>query len=159
MFEDKDSRLKDFADLWIETPQCTLTPLLPLLLHELKEFRSSQRGFIIGMFHDLCKCDQYKKVQGIMADLGNGDQIMMSPESFHYEYNTNILLKGHGDKSVMILSQFITLTEEEMLCIRYHMGAYEKDDWQFFDAAIRKTNGLALYTHTADMLASKVDNI
>lgn len=203
MFEDKDSRLKDFADLWIEdygkdnldlilrnkdfiaylneggfftAPASTKyhgayegglydhSRAVFLRLRDLTDFNGlrwqrQESPFIIGMFHDLCKCDQYKKVQGIMADLGNGNEMMMSPESFHYEYNTNTLLKGHGDKSVMILSQFITLTEEEMLCIRYHMGAYEKDDWQFFDAAIRKTNGLALYTHTADMLASKVDNI
>ena len=73
-----------------------------------------------------------------------------------YEYNTNTLLKGHGAKSVLILSQFMTLTEEEMLCIRYHMGAYEKEEWQEFDMAIKKYPNV-LFTHTADMLASKVD--
>lgn len=92
---------------------------------------------IIGLFHDLCKCDQY---------MWMGD---------HYEYNDKLLLKGHGEKSVMILSQFMRLTEEEVLCIRYHMGAYEKDDWGGFDLAIRKYPNV-LATHTADMIASKV---
>lgn len=107
------------------------------------QWNRPQSPFIIGMFHDLCKCDQYIKVQD---DAGS-----------HYEYNTNTILKGHGAKSVMLLSQFMTLTEEEMLCIRYHMGAYEKDEWQELGLAI-KIEPKILYTHLADMLASHVDN-
>lgn len=107
------------------------------------EWQRPESPFIVAMFHDLCKCDQYIKV-----DDENG--------SFHYEYNQNTLLKGHGVKSIMVLSRFINLTEEEMLCIRFHMGAYEKDDWAEFDKAIKKYQTV-LWTHTADMLASKVD--
>ena len=102
-----------------------------------------QSPFIVGMFHDVCKIDQYKLVDS----LGN---------EYIYEYNQNTLLKGHGAKSVMLLSQFRTLTEEEMLCIRYHMGPYEKEEWAEYDAAIRKYENV-LWTHHADMLASKVD--
>lgn len=97
--------------------------------------------FIVGWFHDLCKVDAYKATPGGEAP---------------YEWNKRQLLSGHGAKSVMILSTLMQLTEEEMLCIRYHMGAYEKDDWDGFDMAIRKYPNV-LYTHTADMLASKVD--
>lgn len=92
---------------------------------------------VIGLFHDLCKCDQYILLDG------------------QYVYNDHLVLKGHGDKSVMLLSQFMTLTEEEIMCIRYHMGAYEKDDWQGYDLAIRKYPNV-LWTHHADMIASKV---
>ena len=113
--------------------------------------------FIVGMFHDLCKCDQYK-VKDDVRELIEKYPDMMSDIKIEYEYNTNTLLKGHGSKSVMILSQFITLTEEEMLCIRYHMGAYEKEEWSEFDLAIRKYPNV-LWTHHADMLASKVDGI
>ena len=105
--------------------------------------------FIIGMFHDLCKCDQYvEKKPGLDFEYEDAPV---------YEYNTNTLLKGHGAKSVMILSQFINLTEEEMLCIRYHMGPYEKEEWAEYDMAIKKYQNV-LWTHTADMLASKVDD-
>ena len=99
--------------------------------------------YVVGLFHDLCKIDAY---------LPAGDSASGS-----WEYNKTQLLKGHGDKSVMLLSQFMTLTEEEMLCIRYHMGAYEKDDWEGYDLAIRRYPNV-LYTHTADMAASKIDN-
>jgi hypothetical protein len=55
----------------------------------------------------------------------------------------------------MLLSQFINLTEEELLCIRFHMGAYETGDWSSYDIAIRKFPNV-LFTHTADMFASKI---
>ena len=131
--------------------------LLKLTQDNDLEWQRPESPFIIGMFHDLCKCDQYIKVPGTEMDIGNGQTISVMGDS-HYEYNKNTLLKGHGAKSVMILSQFITLTEEEMLCIRYHMGAYEKEEWAEFDMAIRKYPNV-LWTHLSDMLASKVDDI
>ena len=123
-----------------------------LRLKELTEqndlvWQRPESPFIIGFFHDFCKNDQYIYVPNEYEG-----------EPGHYEYNTKTMLKGHGSKSVMILSQFIPLTEEEMLCIRYHMGAYEKEEWTEFDMAIRKYPNV-LWTHMADMLASKVDDV
>ena len=120
------------------------------------KWQRPESPFIIAMFHDLCKCDQYKKVEGTLIDIG-ATQLETSA-GYHYEYNDKIILKGHGSKSVMILSQFINLTEEELMCIRFHMGAYEKEEWAEFDQAIRKYPNV-LWTHMADMLASKVDNV
>ena len=118
-------------------------------------FQREESRFIIGMFHDLCKIDQYKEV---VDDPGKTMFGGAEPEGrvVHYEYNNELLLSGHGAKSVLILSTFLQLTEEEMLCIRYHMGAYEKDDWTGYDLAIKKYPNVLL-THTADMFASKVD--
>ena len=95
---------------------------------------------IVGMFHDLCKCDEYRKT----AD--------------GYEHVKNTLLTGHGEKSVMLLSNILQLTKEEVACIRYHMGAYVQNDWTGFDIAIRQYPTV-LFTHTADMIASKIDNV
>lgn len=114
------------------------------------KWQRRESPLIVGMFHDLCKCDQYiEKKPGL--DLEYEDAPV-------YEYNPKLLLQGHGAKSVMILSRFLTLTEEEVLAIRYHMGAYEKDDWLGFDLAIRKYETV-LYSHVADMLASKVNDV
>lgn len=97
---------------------------------------------IVGMFHDLCKSDEYEK--GLyMTDFNHTD---------------DFILKGHGEKSVMLLSQFMTLTEEEILCIRFHMGAYKTDDWDSYGRAIEKYQTV-LWTHTADMFASRVRGI
>ncbi len=129
--------------------------LIQLTVDNKLSWQRKESPFIIGMFHDLCKCDQYVVVANPEPVIKESVAIWEN----HYEYNENTILKGHGAKSVILLSQFITLTEEEMLCIRYHMGPYEKEEWREYDLAIRKTNGLCLWSHTADMLASKVDDI
>ena len=126
--------------------------LIELTHNNKLEWQRSESPFIIGMFHDLCKCDQYIKVEGTETTIPG----ITINAGYHYEYNTNTLLKGHGVKSVALLSRFMTMTEEEMLCIRYHMVAYEKEEWSEFDLAIHKYENV-LWTHTADMLASKVD--
>jgi hypothetical protein len=100
--------------------------------------------FLVGMFHDLCKIDNYRRAV-------YGKQLNQE-----WEHNPDCHIKGHGDKSVMLLSQFVTLTEEEILCIRYHMGAFvDKEEWRDYTAAIHKYPNV-LWTHHADMLASHV---
>lgn len=97
--------------------------------------------YIVGMYHDLCKCDDYAR------DLyGEG-----------YIRNPDIYIPGHGDKSVIMLQQYIELTTEEIACIRWHMGAYETDTkmWNYYGRAVEKFPNV-LYTHTADMMASKI---
>lgn len=114
--------------------------------------------YIVGMFHDLCKIDSYLTVVDEQGEImmGTGD---VKGREIHFEYNPNCILSGHADKSIMLLSQFLTLTEEEMLCIRFHMGAYEgKEQWDAYDKAIRKYETV-LFTHTADMYASKVKGV
>lgn len=67
--------------------------------------------------------------------------------------------KYHGDKSVMLLSQFYTLTDEEIMCIRYHMGAFtDKSEWNDYTRAVRQYPNV-LWTHQADMLASHVAGV
>jgi len=122
------------------------------------QWQRSESPIIVGMFHDLCKCDQYiERERPAQLQLPDGTMSISPVVEKYYDYNTNTLLKGHGAKSVLILSHLMTLTEEEMLCIRYHMGAYEKEEWTEYDMAIRKYTNV-LWTHHADMLASKIDN-
>lgn len=99
---------------------------------------------IVGMFHDLCKCDAY---------IANMDGT--------YSYNKKKLLAGHGDASLIVYQQMAwlpRLTQEEILCIRYHMGAYEDPGvWDNYGEAIKKYETV-LWTHAADMYASKVED-
>lgn len=110
--------------------------------------------FIVGMFHDLCKCDKYR--HPVIANTLGGVPIQ---DSKNWEYvNGSPWGDSHGLKSVAIASTLVQLTQEEAMCIIHHMGAYEKDDWQSYDAAIRRYSNV-LWTHQADMLASKVHGI
>ena len=95
--------------------------------------------YIVGILHDICKCDAYvKTMEGT------------------YAYNKEQVLTGHGDKSVILLQSLMRLTEEEILCIRYHMGAYEGENvWSNFGESISRYPNV-LCTHTADMFATHV---
>ena len=107
---------------------------------ELKWY-SHRSPYIIGLFHDLCKCDQY-----------------LFNEDGTYSYNKNLTLNGHGEKSIIIAQQIleVPLTEEEILCIRWHMGAFDdKENWNSYGLAIEKYPNV-LWTHTADMMASRI---
>lgn len=128
--------------------------LLTLTQDNHLTWKNSRSLFIVGMFHDLCKIDQYRHPASRL--IVDGVSVM---DSFKWEYNPDTLLKGHGDKSVMLLSQFYTLTDEEIMCIRYHMGAFtDKSEWNDYTRAVRNYPNV-LWTHQADMLASHVAGV
>lgn len=117
-------------------------------------WKNPRSPYIVGMFHDLCKIDQYKPVSYKPVSV-TGDV----PPFIEYERNPDALLKGHGDKSVMLLSQFYTLTDEEIMCIRYHMGAFtDTSEWNDYVRAVSQYPNV-LWTHQADMLASHVAGV
>jgi len=108
--------------------------------------------YIIALAHDVCKIGAY------LPDGSGG-----------YKKNPD-RPKGHGDMSVETVKQWIYLTEEEEECIRWHMGAFVEDDiiedgkeqvhkeWTLYDdAVIRFPN--VLWTHTADMMATLIDEV
>ena len=99
--------------------------------------------YLVGLLHDVCKCSAY----------------IYNEETKSWEYNKNIIMPGHGEKSVILAQQLIGLTTEEILCIRWHMGAYDdKENWNILGRAIEHCPNV-LYTHTADMIASRVNGI
>jgi len=120
-----------------------VTESLVMLTRKLGlKWEHKRSPYIVGMLHDLCKCDQYDR----------------KPDG-SFEYRKNLILTGHGDKSVIIAQKCIDLTGEEMLCIRWHMGAYEGESvWNNVGAAIESCNNV-LFTHTADMMASRIFGI
>ena len=115
---------------------------LEVLTNKLQlKWERSESPKIIGLLHDVCKCDDYIKIDGV------------------WQWNKNQTMAGHGDKSVIMLAGHIDLTEEEVYCIRYHMGAFtDKEDWPYYGKAVERYPNV-LYTHTADMIASKIKGI
>ena len=78
------------------------------------KWKREESPYIIGLFHDLCKIDSYLTVEDEPGEIMMGTETVKGRE-VHFEYNPNCILKGHGEKSVMLLSQFMTLTEEEIV--------------------------------------------
>lgn len=104
-------------------------------------WQREESPLLVGLLHDVCKCDDYILIDGV------------------WSYNKNKTMAGHGDKSVIMLAGHIQLTDEEVHAIRYHMGAFtEKEEWQYYGKAVEKYPNV-LYTHTADMMASKIRGI
>lgn len=107
-----------------------------------------------GLFDHSCKMDNYQ--HPVIAETLGGEEIR---DDSKWEYAMDTLLKGHGDKSVMVLAQYFKLTEEEIMCIRYHMGAFcDKSEWNDYTRAVHKYTNV-LWTHQADMLASHVEGV
>lgn len=97
---------------------------------------------IVGIFHDVCKIGKYA--------------VNPTSDGFIYAINKDFpVYGGHGTESLIRAQQWLQLTEEEAMCIRFHMGAYEHDDWDAYDMAIKKYPNV-LWTHQADMSASKI---
>ena len=118
------------------------------------EWQRPESPYIIGMFHDICKQDQYR--HPITGTLYSGSVKEPIYDPFEWEYDPDTLLKGHGDKSVMLLAQYLQLTMEEILCIRYHMGAFvDQKERNDYTRAIHECPNV-LWTHTADMIAAHI---
>ena len=129
---------------WFDHSLCGMEQLVRMTEQFGLVWQRPESPYLVGFFHDLCKLDQYARLPG-----GKG-------EPPQYCHNPVQLLKGHGDKSVMLLSTLGRLTEEEVACIRYHMGAFtESRLWSEYTGGIHRWPNV-LWTHTADMVASHV---
>lgn len=110
-------------------------------------WQNTRSPVLVGLFHDFCKHDSYVR-----------DKKSVGEEPL-YKHNERVDLTGHGEKSVMMLSTLTELTMEEVMCIRYHMGAFtDKTEWAAYSRACSNFRNV-LWTHTADMLASQVEGI
>lgn len=110
---------------------------------------------VIGMLHDVCKMDDYTVRDEMIAVKQDG-----GPE-FEQKAakNPEKIWPGHGEKSLIMLHGIIELTEEEMLCIRYHMGSFtDQKEWEFYTRAVEMCPNV-LYTHMADMIASHIKGV
>lgn len=105
---------------------------------------------VIALLHDVCKIGMYKEVEKWRKDSQNKWESYIA-----YEIQDDEPY-GHGEKSVMILSKYIDLTDEEMYCIRWHMGAFDNavkgGDYSFNRACEKYPLITAL--HSADFMAT-----
>ncbi len=103
---------------------------------------------IISLLHDICKTNFYK------VDYRNAKNEAGIWEKVPYYKVEDTLPYGHGEKSVMMISQFIRLTKQEMFAIRWHMGFTEpKEQYNTLGAAFEKYP-ICLAVHEADLEAT-----
>ena len=111
---------------------------------------------IASLLHDVCKSDIYKRsVKKRKNALGQWE------DSEGYKVTYKKFPMGHGEKSlVMVLLGGIDLYDDEMLAIRWHMGAWglnqnSFEDVRSFDTA-QKLYPLVPIIHAADGMAANV---
>ena len=103
---------------------------------------------IISLLHDVCKVNCYK-----------GETLHFDGKhETNYKYDNELPI-GHGEKSVILIQKHMYLTDEEIIAISWHMGA--------FDARVKGGSKelsrvwgkypLAFLLHIADMEATWLD--
>ncbi len=103
---------------------------------------------ISALLHDVCKANFYK------VDYRNAKNELGVWEKVPYYTIDDQIPYGHGEKSVMMISEFIKLTPEEKYAIRWHMGFTEpKEVYNTIGAAYKKYP-LALLLFEADLEAT-----
>lgn len=128
----------------VEHSLCVCDLLVKLTEDNNIAWQRQESPVIVGLFHDLCKMDNYIKI---------------NPIANAFEHSNDTLFKGHGSKSAIIAAQFLKLTEEELACIVYHMGAFtDSKEWSSYTGAV-KEYPTVLWTHHADMLATHVEGV
>lgn len=115
-------------------------------------WQRQESPLLVAIFHDWAKLQDY-------IPIGTGQELQ-------YIYNSQKLLIGHGEVSIILAQRFLQnhisapqLIDEELACIRYHMGAFtDKKEWDYYTKAIKAYPNV-LWTHTADMVASQIRGI
>jgi len=88
---------------------------------------------IVSLLHDICKVNFYK------VDYRNVKNEQGVWEKVPYYTIEDTIPYGHGEKSVMMLTEYIKLTPEEKYAIRWHMGFSEpKESYLTLGNAMKK---------------------
>lgn len=106
-----------------------------LKLNEVFATGFSESTLILcGLLHDICKANFY------MRDFKNVkvDGVWIKQPCYSIK---DVFPLGHGEKSVILLLEYIKLTPEEMLAIRWHMSK-----WELAEGQARTLN--AAFEHT-----------
>lgn len=103
---------------------------------------------IVALLHDICKTNFYK------IDYRNAKNALGVWEKVPYYTIEDTIPYGHGEKSVMMITEYIKLTGEEKYAIRWHMGFSEpKEAYTSLGLAMKKYP-LVLLVHEADLEAT-----
>lgn len=108
---------------------------------------------IVALLHDICKANYYK------VDFRNAKNERGEWEKVPYYTVDDTIPYGHGEKSVMMITEYMKLTSEEKYCIRWHMGFTEPKELYGTISLAYKKYPLALLMHEADLEATYFYNV
>jgi len=114
---------------------------------------SDESLIISALLHDICKANYYK------VDYRNAKNALGVWEKVPYYAVEDTIPYGHGEKSVMMLTEYIKLTSEEKYAIRWHMGFTEPKEVYGTLSEAYKRYPLALFLFEADLEATYLFNV
>lgn len=103
---------------------------------------------IVALLHDICKANFYK------IDYRNAKNALGVWEKVPYYTVDDTIPYGHGEKSVMMITEYMKLTSEEKYAIRWHMGFTEPKELYTTIGQAYKKYPIALLMHEADLEAT-----
>lgn len=121
---------------------------------ELEKQLGKDSVVIAALLHDVCKTTRYRKVQKYRKDEYGRWETYDA-----YESDSSRFPVGHGEKSVIMLLQLgLKLCKDEIVAIRWHMGAWDLSFQSYEQKAnISEANGrfpLASLLQAADSLST-----
>lgn len=130
----------------------------PIWAEVLREINDDSL-ILVALLHDLCKSYLYipeYKNKKVYSDTGT-----KKDEGGRFDWQAvkgysvdDKIPYGHGEKSVMMIEEFVKLKPIERYAIRWHMGFTEpKEYWNTLTAAIKKYP-VILALHQADLEAT-----
>ena len=105
---------------------------------------------IVALLHDICKVNFYK------IDYRNAKNALGVWEKVPYYTVEDTIPYGHGEKSVMMITEYMKLTSEEKYAIRWHMGFTEPKELYNTISTVYERYPIALALHEADLEASYI---
>lgn len=115
---------------------------------------------IVALLHDISKVNYYKKTFRNVKD-ENGKWTSVEQYSVRDD-NERLVFGTHEENSLHILQNFFKLSYDEQISILYHMGSNTDSPDEYHSARMLtayKAVPLALFLHTADMLATCIDEV
>lgn len=143
----------------LNVAECLLRKADNLTWKEIMESVGRDSILITSLLHDISKTNFYTvelKNKKVYSDSGKkfDAQGKYDWQSVPYYKVNDTHPLGHGEGSVIMLQQFISLKPVELYAIRFHMGFTEpKEMYNTLSAAIRKYPFI-LALHTADLEAT-----
>ena len=138
--------------MYLYKVECKIKP-------EVEKLTSVENITIASLLHDVCKTDLYEKVKKWRKD--ETKPVGKQWEQYEtYDHDYSKFPAGHGSKSVIvILKNGFKLTDQEILAIEWHMGAWDisqyNDDKKSYNMA-GDLYPLVSIIHAADILASRI---
>ena len=122
---------------------------------DMSKPENTESATIVTLFHDVCKINTYE--QSVKYNKNTKTNQWESQPCYTYSVDKKVF-GAHGAESLFIISQFMTLTEQEAIAIYHHMGSWDSSKYDNVALAYEK-NRIAWLLHVADEAATYIAGI